>query len=328
MFRRAIHAVLCCLLLASVGSVSAEQADEYPHGSYEDDCTICHAADSWKPAVIGPEFDHSEHGFPLLGAHGHADCRACHASLEFDRAEPACVSCHPDVHRNELGTDCGRCHNTRSFIDRAVMTRAHLTTRFPLRGVHRSTDCEDCHAIDSPGTLQWVNTPVDCQDCHRDEYLATDDPDHQASGFPLTCESCHRPTGWVPASFNHNLLPAGSQCVECHLDDYQGTTDPDHAAATFPQTCEICHDTRRWVPATFDGLDHDGRFFPIYSGKHRGKWDTCSDCHVNPNNFAAFECIFCHEHDNAGELANEHDEVSGYQYNSQACFNCHPRGDS
>jgi len=322
----ALFCGLCCLLAGS--SVPAEETDDYPHGSFEDDCSLCHAAESWKPVVISAEFDHGDHGFVLRGAHARTPCRSCHASLEFALAEASCVSCHSDVHRNELGTDCARCHTAHSFIDRASMTRAHVSTRFPLRGTHRSTDCEDCHALDSPGSLQWVNTPVDCQDCHLARYLATTDPAHVAAGFPRTCVSCHRPTGWTPASFNHNFLPAGAQCVECHLDDYQGTSNPDHGAAGFPQACELCHNTRTWVPATFDGLNHDGQFFPIYSGKHRGKWDVCSDCHVSPNNFAAFECIQCHEHDDPVDLQDEHDEVSGYQYNSQACFNCHPRGDS
>ena len=32
-------------------------------------------------------------------------------------------------------------------------------------------------------------------------------------------------------------------------------------------TCDTCHSTTAWRPASFD---HDGRYFPIYSGKHLG----------------------------------------------------------
>jgi len=323
--RPALAWSLGCILLAGV-SLAQEEEPAYPHGSYDDDCTLCHSADAWTPAVIRPEFDHADHGFPLLGAHAQTACRACHASLEFARVESTCVGCHADVHQNELGTDCARCHTSESFIDRSRMTRAHVTTRFPLRGTHRSADCEDCHVPVAQGRLQWVNTPVDCEACHLQSYLATTDPDHQAADFPRTCENCHRPSGWVPASFNHNTLPSGSQCVDCHLENWQGTTNPDHAAAGFPMQCELCHNTRSWVPATFDGLNHDGRFFPIYSGRHRGQWNVCSDCHVYPNDFVRFECIQCHAHDNPTELADHHHEVSGYQYDSQACYNCHPRG--
>jgi hypothetical protein len=207
------------------------------------------------------------------------------------------------------------------------MIRAHMTSRFPLRGSHRSVDCEDCHVPAAQGALQWVNTPVDCESCHVDSYLATTNPDHQAAAFPRTCENCHTSRAWTPASFSHATLPVGTQCAGCHLDDYLATVNPDHQAAGFSQQCETCHSTVTWIPASFDGLNHDGAFFPIYSGKHKGKWAQCSDCHVVPNTFAAFECIQCHEHDDPTDLADKHSGVSGYQYNSQACFNCHPRGD-
>ncbi len=66
--------------------------------------------------------------------------------------------------------------------------------------------------------------------------------------------------------------------------------------------------------------------FPIYSGEHAGEWDACVDCHVVPNDFGIFECIFCHAHTQE-EMDDEHEEVGGYTYESQACFNCHPNGE-
>jgi hypothetical protein len=78
-----------------------------------------------------------------------------------------------------------------------------------------------------------------------------------------------------------------------------------------------------WRPASFD---HDGRFFPIYSGKHRGKWQSCADCHVSSGNYKVFECIRCHEHSDRRKVDEKHKKVSGYQYSSPACYRCHPRG--
>jgi hypothetical protein len=335
--KRASPAVVLLLigLTAAILALSAprpragdDEEPDYPHGDFVDDCTLCHGDEGRTPAVISPEFNHAKHGFPLTGSHASTDCRACHPSLEFAQADPSCVSCHLDVHRGELGTDCGRCHTPRSFIDRSGMVRAHLSTRFPLRGAHRVAECEACHPLAAQGSLQYVNTPVDCQACHLDSYLATVNPDHQASGFPQSCAGCHGTQTWVPAGFNHDFLGAGIVCASCHLPDYQATANPDHQAAGFPQDCELCHSTRRWAPASFDGLNHDGQFFPIFSGKHRGKWTTCSDCHVVPNNFTQFSCIDCHEHDDREDLEDEHSNVSGFQYDSQACFGCHPRGNS
>jgi hypothetical protein len=326
--RPALPLVLGTALLAAAAGTAAAQDEDipYPHGDFSDDCERCHRPEGWTPVRISEEFDHAAYGFPLLGAHAAAECRACHETPEFSRAEPACVSCHLDVHRAELGGDCGLCHTPRSFIDRSAMVRAHSTTRFPLRGTHRVTDCEDCHAPASGGSLRYVHTPVDCAACHLDDYRAATDPDHQASGFPQTCESCHRAVAWVPAGFDHTLA-SGTACVSCHLDDYEATVEPDHAAAAFPQDCELCHSTRRFVPASFDGLDHDGRWFPIYSGKHRGKWSRCSDCHVVSTDFSQFSCLDCHAHDDPGRMADKHSGVSGYVFDSQACLSCHPRGD-
>jgi hypothetical protein len=319
-------AILTFTVLLGWGAPASgdDQEPDYPHGEYVEDCEKCHSSEGWSGDKIGRDFNHAAVGFPLTGTHALATCRECHATLEFSLAEGNCVSCHLDVHHGELGGDCSRCHTTRSFIDRSGMVRAHLTTRFQLRGVHRVTDCNECHRPVAQGSLQYVNTPVECEACHLDAYLATTLPNHQASGFPTTCDRCHEPHGWTPARFDHGIVATGTACASCHLDDYQATTDPAHQAAGFPQSCETCHATSRWVPAAFDGLDHDARFFPIYSGAHRGKWSRCSDCHVVPSNFAQFNCLNCH--DNPGELANEHSEVSGYAYDSRACYNCHPRG--
>jgi len=77
------------------------------------------------------------------------------------------------------------------------------------------------------------------------------------------------------------------------------------------------------MPANFD---HDKDFFPIYSGEHQGEWNECSDCHIG-GNLNSFSCIDCHEHNDPNDLADEHDDVNGYQYSSPACLQCHPNGD-
>jgi len=265
---------LTLTLFGSAGLLAQEAEAEYPHGDFDGDCTMCHSPDSWTPAVVGAGFSHATTGFALAASHRQTTCRACHLSLDFSATPSSCAGCHVDIHESELGMDCGNCHTSRSFIDRTRMIRSHQMTRFPLRGAHRTLDCEDCHQPDSPGGLQWAKVAVECRDCHLAEYQATMNPIHQTAGFP--------------------------------------------------ETCDVCHSTLAWEPA---GLNHDGPFFPIYSGEHLGKWNDCSDCHVVPNNFTQFSCIDCHEHDDPIDLANKHDDEGGYEYTSQACYNCHPRGD-
>ena len=94
--------------------------------------------------------------------------------------------------------------------------------------------------------------------------------------------------------------------------------------ADFSTNCLECHSTRPgWKPADF--REHDGLYFPIYSGEHSGTWVNCAECHTDPSNYALFNCIICHEH-NQPDMDEEHEGINGYLYDSQACFDCHPTG--
>ena len=317
-----------------------------PHGSFKEECALCHDAKGWKPARISPKFDHSKFGFPLTGAHAAAECRTCHETLEFKQSKTLCISCHEDPHRGEMGADCARCHGARSFVDRGPMVRAHQLTRFPLTGSHAALDCESCHPPAAQGQMQFVGTRAECESCHMRDYDATRNPDHRAGGFPTDCSLCHRPISWNGASFDHNKTAfpltgahrtvacaqchgdgvyqgKSTACVSCHLGDYNATNNPAHAGAGFTTQCASCHTTAAWQPANFD---HDTSFFPIYSGTHNGRWSACSDCHTSASNYLVFTCLSCHPHDSQTQTDSNHSGVHNYQYNSQACYSCHPRG--
>ena len=60
------------LALAPQLAMAEDTEPAYPHGEFEGDCTQCHRADRWRPAVIGPDFEHS--GFPLEGSHRQTAC--------------------------------------------------------------------------------------------------------------------------------------------------------------------------------------------------------------------------------------------------------------
>ena len=82
-------------------------------------------------------------------------------------------------------------------------------------------------------------------------------------------------------------------------------------------------DEEFWIASTKQMCIRD-RYFPIYSGTHNGEWNTCVECHTDPNDYSVFSCIICH--DNQADLADEHSDENGYSFNSNACFNCHPNG--
>ena len=113
-------------------------------------------------------------------------------------------------------------------------------------------------------------------------------------------------------------------CFGCHSTEYNNTTNPNHVSAGFPTACESCHSENAWIPSTWD---HDNMYFPIYSGKHRNEWAQCIDCHTTAGVFTTFSCIDCHEHNDKAEVDDDHDKVTGYSYNSSACYSCHPTGE-
>jgi hypothetical protein len=175
---------------------------------------------------------------------------------------------------------------------------------------------------------------ADCFSCHQSDFTGASNPSH--TGFPHSCQDCHGVSAWQPASFDHNSTGfqlngahrsasctschrsgyAGtpSDCFSCHQSEYTGTRNPNHASAGFYQLRGLTVRTA-------------GHFILRPREPFRSlRVDTScrAPCHVSPGNFNHFECILCHEHRQT-ETDNEHDDVGGYVYQSNACYQCHPR---
>ena len=78
-----------------------------------------------------------------------------------------------------------------------------------------------------------------------------------------------------------------------------------------------------WQPAFL--ANHD-TFFPVFTGAHDGAWNDCSECHTNSATFTEFSCLNCHEHAQP-KMDKKHVGMTGYAYESTACFGCHPTGE-
>lgn len=312
------------------------------------DCQSCHSTESWLVKEILPLHERSR--FPLFGAHQTADCGMCHQNYEVRQFEPVqtdCYSCHakdyfatavPNHPNGKFSTDCTMCHDVKAVNWRSSNINHEF---FPLTGGHSRPSCYDCH---NQGSFAGLSR--DCYSCHQPNFEAAKNPDHVLGNFSKQCQTCHNINAWVPAQFDHNLTTfpltgrhttvqcsschtqgytgTPKACVSCHQTNYNATTNPNHLSASFPTTCESCHTTTGWQPAQFD---HDGPFFPIYSGKHRGKWNACGDCHTNPASYADFTCTSCHEH-NQNDMNSEHQGIQGYRWESSACLACHPSGEA
>lgn len=313
--------------------------------SVGNDCVRCHSTQNWLVFNV-PEI-HESNGFPLIGAHFSVNCIECHqgdSGLIFTPRGNECIECHqtdfiattsPNHTASGFSTDCTECHSPTGT---GWSSDGFIHDFFPLTGGHNIQDCSRCHDV-----TNFSDISPECVYCHNDDYVGTTNPNHTSAGFSTDCAECHSTgPGWTPASINHDFFPltgghnindcmachiggnftnTPTECVACHQDDFNTTTDPNHQAANFPTDCASCHTTNPgWTPATFD---HDGQYFPIYSGRHDNEWNACTDCHTNPNDYSVYTCVTCHT---IGETADAHDGVNGYVYESTACLQCHPDG--
>jgi hypothetical protein len=304
-------------------------------------CEGCHRPTAWTAVT----WEHSARtGVALSPVHKALGCDGCHRSRTFMPGMVTCAACHmaqyqrtgqPNHAAAGFPLQCELCHRASHMT--WSMAAFNHDASFPLQGTHAVQACTACHTNNV-----YRGTPRDCYGCHRPDYERTQNPNHAAAGFPTTCDACHRASdsNWR-TSFDHNAFfvlagrhltaPCSSchknnvykgtprECYPCHQTQYDGTSSPNHRAAGFPTTCEICH-------LASDSSWNQGRFnhtwFPITSGKHAGI--DCSVCHIDRNNYRVFSCTTgCHDR---SKTDSKHSKVSGYRYDSAACYACHPTG--
>ena len=333
---------LIWILSCAVGVQSQD-----PHGEMlKIDCSSCHNPGGWTIDVDTFHFNHDTMPFLLEGTHLKTDCRACHISLIFEDVQQNCSDCHTDIHSQSVGYDCGRCHDADNWLVDEI-PQLHEQNGFNLEGSHFDLNCVDCHTSES--NLRFDRIGNDCVNCHLDTYMATQNPDHREIGFSTNCEQCHDAIDggdWLgtnhfffPLTLGHAITDcrrchleddfsgASPECISCHESSYEATSFPNHQLGQFSTDCTACHTTNPgWQPVKYK--EHDTQYFPIYSGKHKGEWALCIECHTDNANYAIFSCIDCHEHNDQRDLDDEHDDVSGYTYESDACLRCHPNGDN
>jgi hypothetical protein len=237
----------------------------------------------------------------------------------------------PHVRVNE---NCRECHSTVAW---KPVSFDHSTTEFELLGQHLNVDCKDCHDL-----RDFAIVDSRCSSCHDDV--------HQ-NGLGGDCNMCHTETNWIifdiydihkntemPLIGKHARLDCqychrtqqineyrlmAVQCVDCHRDEYLTVENPNHIEFGFSENCSMCHQYLSFRPANW--REHDEQFFPIFRGTHQGTWESCYTCHDVPGNFKHFNCLGCHEH-SMSRMNGAHDDVRGYVYDSNACYNCHPTG--
>lgn len=231
--------------------IGCHRNDDKHRANVGEACGACHGERTWKI----PRFDHGATRYPLRGAHGKTECKACHADLTHYRDTPTdCLACHKkdDKHEGQLDARCESCHNEQRWRE----TRFdHARARFALVGAHLKVECKSCHA-----NLRYRDAAKDCLACHKKE-------DTHKGGLGARCESCHNARAWPLVRYDHERQAhwrldgahAKATCAACH----RAPAPAGKAIAAVGRECLACH----------RGDDaHDGAFGP-----------ACDTCHTNDN---------------------------------------------
>lgn len=205
-------------------------------------CATCHDEAGWGRGA----FAHQRTGFPLLGLHERAPCKACHGA-DYGRPQPRrCDGCHVDPHAGRLGAQCAECHDEASWRSR-FDALAHRASDFPLSGRHAALPCAECHGAAASG--RFTRRAADCVACHQRDLDRTAGTafDHRQLGFGRDCRQCHGPWRFRPATLpGHDAcfpISSGShlgvRCEHCHSQ--VPTLERQQGCATGTASCTSCH---------------------------------------------------------------------------------------
>jgi hypothetical protein len=230
-----------------------------------------------------------------------------------------------------LDIPCQNCHTADAWRPiRAVPEFDHNQTKYPLRGLHESVACTECHT-----RPVFTNVGKRCQDCHADIHKRQ---------LGADCEQCHTVRGWqvsvrdvkqhnnrFPLMGAHAVVDCdlchkggatsrfqtlSTECYSCHAADFRSATNPNHVSGGFSTSCTTCHSTDTWLDAKFD---HSAFGFPL-TGGHQVPPRQCTDCHINNNyNLTSTACVSCHLKDYQG-TGNPNHVSAGF---AQTCELCH-----
>ncbi len=277
------------------------------------DCAACHSTTTWKAvAKEGALKLHARTRMPLLGKHAELKCEQCHTPARaapdkskqgFGKIDPACTTCHTDVHAHKFGANCKQCH---TFVDWKLAAASgfdHNRTAYKLEGLHKRASCAGCHPPGLPYAKRYAGRQAAlCTDCHKDPHGGPFASVQQGD----KCETCHSVQGFTPARYGiadheriqfrlegaHRVVACGGchvevkeqppklhgtpkTCEGCHKDPHAGQFV---TAEGQPRACTACHTVQRFVPTT--GFDHAKSRFPLL-GQHTKV--LCDACHFRPS---------------------------------------------
>lgn len=268
-----------------------------------ENCERCHIRGGDRTS----KFDHNLTRFPLERAHAALTCERCHKpaklgdsprcrdSVKYTGLEPACLACHEDVHKGELGKDCAKCHTSGENFKTLVFDH-NRDSQFPLTGFHQIVACDACH----PGRKYKLGETT-CFSCHKED-------DSHAGVLGDDCGKCHDTTGGAPR-FDHDEhtrflregVHARIECERCHFLMESGVSP--NADKYAPAKAKGAPEVRFVTTSTESISKLAGTKAAIAPPgapldlKFRVAGLECSACHPDPHRVTealALDCGSCH----------------------------------
>jgi hypothetical protein len=263
----------------------------------------------------------------------------------------------------DIQFDCADCHGVENWqVKTDSLNFDHSRTGFPLTGVHKVTDCRDCHT-----SLVFNHIGVSCVDCHTDIHKGE---------FGFVCQNCHAPQTWenrqdifenhsetrFPLLGVHALVDCESchsttdpfeyktvtiECSGCHLQEFNLTENPDHRLAQFSTDCEMCHSIAavNWQQSNYShpppfvlrGAHIQTDCSGCHTNSYTGTPNRCEDCHMDAYNASTepnhpvfgfpTDCAHCHNENSWHDAQFDHVAESGFElrgvHATIQCNTCH-----
>jgi len=169
-----------------------------PHGiSANATCSRCHGTEDFRTRVV--DRYHDVPPFSLTGNHARLECTKCHGqTADLTGVGIQCATCHrqDDPHGGAL-RECQYCHRVQGWQPSSF---THVTTGFPLQGVHRTLDCRQCH-----GTNQYSGMSSECVSCHLQDFMNPRGRVFHSGLVEPNCLPCHNQVSWVRGPRGRNI---------------------------------------------------------------------------------------------------------------------------
>jgi hypothetical protein len=210
----------------------------------------------------------------------------------------------------------------KTQTERTARDFNHLSTGFPLLGLHTTVECGSCHVAGI-----FKGTPKNCAGCHTKGMRVVATPKslkHLVTTEP--CEVCHtNAVTFYGARYNHGKAVTG-QCTTCHNGVIATGRAASHSSGNkLTKSCDSCHRTYAWLPANWNHFGNTAACVTCHDvGKDGAAYRKIAIAGTSPEAFAhnalnaSLSCESCH-HNYSSWYGATYDHAAA----GSVCSSCH-----